>query len=324
MGSEAMTPEDALEFARRRESQERYDIFMSKRGAEDDEKLMLKSYEAHIAPLDAGKRDLLHELTVSVFWPHRPFDLDLFMALGHGYLATDSIERPLGSAMGFKMEDDFAMIGMMTTTPRVQTQGVGRRLLRWVMRDCVGRDLRLSATRSGYRLYENAGFIPVNRIWQHQGVVRKFDAPAPLPGYVLRPMEDADLDALLALDRYAFGAGRREIITTLMMHSEGIVLEHAGEIKAFAMLRPFGKGMVIGPVIAEEDAQAMAVTAPLIQTCQGRFTRLDTPQQNENFQAFLAAAGMGMFDTVTEMRIGPHRRSDDGPVLYGLASHSLG
>lgn len=306
------------------ESQARRAAFMARKSPLDDVRLKLDAYEATIESLDVSKRQELHELTVSVFWPHRADDLDLFLSLGQGYLALDEIGRPLGSAMYFNMGEDFAMFGMMVTMPRLQALGAGQRLLRRIMRDCDGRDLRLSATRSGYRLYETAGFIPVATIWQQQGIVRPFQVPDAVPGLAVREIEADDLQRIKALDCHAYGADRGRILDRLMGVSSGLVVEREGEVRGYAVMRKFGKGVVIGPVVAEDDAVAMHLVAPLIQRCEGIFVRLDTPQQSEHFKAFLAAAGMGVHDTVTEMRIGPSRRARTGALLYGLASHSLG
>jgi len=92
----------------------------------------------------------------------------------------------------------------------------------------------------------------------------------------------------------------------------------------FAMMRPFGRVEVIGPLVAEDDRMAMQLCAVLIQRRKGHELRVDTPQQSEHFKAFLAAAGLGVVDTVTEMRMGRARGATDGPVIYGLAAQSLG
>lgn len=312
-------PKFAVEAARLR-----HERFMARSGPEEAEAMMLDSYRARITPIDPSMRDKIHELTVSVFWPHRPHDLDLFLQLGRGYIALDEIGRPLGSAMYFPAGDDFAMCGIMVTTPRLQSQGAGRRLLRRIMRDCAGRDLRMSATRAGARLYHDAGFEPVSTIFQHQGKARPIHAPAPVPGVTLRELSPGDADAIRTLDRHAYGADRREVVDALLALSDGLVAERDGQVCAYALRRPFGKGVVIGPLVAENEAMAMQLAAPLIQRSEGVFTRLDLPFDSPRFGSLLAAAGMGVFDTVTEMALGRPRRADEGPQLYGLASHSLG
>ncbi|MEO9903156.1 GNAT family N-acetyltransferase [Nisaea sp.] len=289
-----------------------------------ESRLTLDCYQATARRIESADRHLLHELTLGVFWPHRDHDLDLFLALGEGYLAIDEIGRAMGSAMYFNMGGDFAMLGMMVTAPRLQTQGAGRWLLNSIMTDCEGRDLRLSATHAGYSLYESAGFIPVNRIWQHQGIARDIHSPTPAQGIETRALMPEDVPALLAIDQPAFGADRSEVLKVLLELSEGCIALRNGEIVGYALMRPFGRGKVIGPVVAEADRIAMQMIAPLVQANVGSFMRLDTPLQSEPFTGFLAAAGMGVYETVTEMRIGPHRRSSEGIQLFGLAAHSIG
>lgn len=274
-----------------------------------------------ISPAD---RALLHELTVGVFWAHRWRDLDVFISLGEGYLAIDEIGRAMGSAMCFRAGKDFAMLGMMVTAPRLQTMGAGRWLLRRVMNDCPDTDLRLSATRQGYRLYKEAGFVPLGTIRQHQGVTRPIHLPDSVPGAVLRAMEPADAATIRALDTYAYGASRDKTIEAMLHLSDGMVVESEGEIRGFALRRRFGRGWVIGPLVAETENIAMMLTAPLIQRSEGDFVRLDTPIESELFGAFLSAAGMGVHDTVTEMYMGRQRRPLSGPQMFGLAAHSLG
>jgi ribosomal protein S18 acetylase RimI-like enzyme len=292
--------------------------------AEPDAGMKVDVFQAHTRQISQRDLPLLHELTVGVFWPHRARDLELFMQLGDGYLALDEIERPLSSAMKFPMGSDFAMLGMMITAPRLQSMGTGRWLLRRLMKECEGRDMRLSATRAGYRLYEGAGFIPVTTIRQQQGRARAITLPDPVPGVSVRPMQPDDVQAICALDHQAFGADRALILELLLTRSEVLVAERAGQIVGFAMIRNFGKGQVMGPVVAESDMMAMQLTGPMIQAREGAFLRLDTPVEEGQFTAFLAASGLGVFDTVTEMRVGPQRRATEGAVTYGLAAHSLG
>lgn len=274
-----------------------------------------------IGPTD---RALLHELTVGVFWPHRWRDLDVFISLGEGYLAVDEIGRAMGSAMCFKAGGDFAMLGMMVTAPRLQTMGTGRWLLRRVMDDCPGCDMRLSATRQGYRLYKDAGFITLGTIWQHQGVTRPIHLPDPVAGVSLRALEPDDGVAIRQLDTQAYGAERTRTIDCMLDLSDGVVAQVAGQIRGFALRRRFGRGWVIGPLVAEDEGTAMMLAAELIQRSEGEFVRLDTPVEGEAFGAFLAAAGMGAYDTVTEMYMGEQRRPLNGTRMFALAAHSLG
>lgn len=286
--------------------------------------LRIDNYEAQVVPISAQSRALLHELTVSVLWPHRESDLDFLIHLGRGYVALDEIGRPLGSAMHFPMGADFAMLGMMVTPPRLQAQGAGRWLLQRILRDCDGRDLRLNATRSGHRLYKSAGFVDVGMIHQHTGIVGTVPQVDPVPGVELAVIAPADRSAIGEMDAGAFGADRAKVLDALMGGSTGLIALRAGLPCGFALMRRFGKGHVIGPLVAESEALAMLIAATLMRQAQGSYMRIDTPASGQTLRRFLTVSGMTEFDTVTEMRIGPQRRATEGMATFGLAAHSLG
>lgn len=60
---------------------------------------------------------LLHTLSISVGWPHRPKDWDFLRRAGHGIVAVDGIGRVFGSAMWFPHGEDFATVGLVITNP---------------------------------------------------------------------------------------------------------------------------------------------------------------------------------------------------------------
>lgn len=304
---------------------DRYRAFMRRepQGADSDW-LQVDTYKAWITAIDSTMIDQLHALTMSVFWPHRAPDLALMNEMGTGWLASDEIGRPLSSAMGFPAGDDFAMLGMMVTTPRLQSHGSGSRLLRRMLKDQAGRDLRLSATRQGYRLYEAAGFTPVKLVHQHQGVARDIRPPEAVQGVSIRPFEQRDAEAMAALDRAGFGADRSRVLQVLQGCSEVVVAERGGALEGFAMCRRFGKGRVIGPLLAEQTGVAKMLAAYFIRQHAGEFLRLDTIVDDDSFEAFASAAGLGVYDTVTDMRLGRLRRASTGMQTYGLAMQSLG
>lgn len=302
----------------------RQDENLGKATASLEDTRRIDAFEAQIVPISLQASPLLHELTVSVFWPHRESDLQFLIGQGQGYVALDEIGRPVGSAMHFPMGKDFAMLGMMVTPPRLQAQGGGRWLLNRIMRDCDGRDLRLNATKSGYRLYRNAGFVDVGAVYQHQGIVGTVPQLDDQTGVELTAITADDHIAIEQMDAQAFGADRRGLLQALMSVSRGLIATRSGQPCGFALMRRFGKGHVIGPLVADSEEMAIHIADRLAAQMRGTFLRLDTPCQGQALTGFLSAAGLVRFDTVTEMRIGPHRRASEGMATYGLAAHSLG
>ncbi len=106
------------------------------------ESKLIDSFKMHVATIESANLEQLHALSVSVGWPLRSEDLQFLRDCGRGYVAHDDIGRLTGSAMWFPHGDDFATIGMVITSPRLQSNGTARWLMEHVLWDCCGRNLR--------------------------------------------------------------------------------------------------------------------------------------------------------------------------------------
>jgi len=293
--------------------------------------LRLDSFEVRLTDIAEVPLNDLQALSMGVGWPHRPNDWRALLELGEGVVALDEIGRVVGSSMWFPMGEGFATIGMVITSPRLQALGAGRTMMDVGLAALKGRELGLNATRQAKQLYRSIGFIPERISMQYQGQVR---APVLEPlarGETLRALSWADMDALAALDADAFGVDRCPVLHLLMAQGEGLALEREGRIVAYAFLRCFGRGSVIGPVVAETDADAIAVTGPHLVNLAGTFGRVDTRRESGAFPAFLMDAGLGIYDTVTTMSLGRpwadglgRTRSSPGPHIYGLMAQAIG
>lgn len=131
--------------------------------------------------------------------------------------------------------------------------------------------------------------------------------------------------------RNAYGADRSALLARLLDASKGVVLLREDRIQAFAFCRPFGRGHVVGPVVAANDEDAIAVTAPHVAENAGRFLRLDTRQQAGTFAEFVARSGLPVYDTVTSMWLGRPWATVGGTgagklpaFTYALASQAFG
>ncbi|WP_047453067.1 GNAT family N-acetyltransferase [Rhizobium rhizogenes] len=293
--------------------------------------IQLDSFELTIGEINDADLDALHALSLSVGWPHRAEDWQIVRDMGRGIVAHDAIGRVLGSAMWFDFAPDFATFGMVITSPRLQALGTGRWMMEHVIARTGSRALGLSATRSAKRLYDSLGFQTERIVYQCNGeAVSPPVAPLP-PGTLLRSVDETDLAEIAALDLAAYGADRTPILARLLSVSKGVALVRSGRIIAFSLCRRFGRGHVIGPVVASSDEEAIAVTRPHIADHAGSFLRIDTRQQSGTFPRFIMQSGLSIYDTVTSMSLrrswlrgdgGPPR--DGLPLTYGLASQALG
>ena len=95
--------------------------------------------------------------------------------------------------------------------------------------------------------------------------------------------------------------------------------------RAIAVTPEFGRGFVIGPIVARNDQDAVHLTAVHLKKLQGRFVRVDTRERDGVVAEFLQQSGLGVAETVTTMSKGRRflNREDNGPWVYGLAGHVL-
>lgn len=296
--------------------------------------IQLESFEFTLKDIHSIDLEQLHSLSVSVGWPHRLDDLRFLLAHGSGFAAVDSIGRVLGSAMSFPMGEDFSTIGMVITSPRLQTQGTGRWLMDHVLENVKGRRLGLNSTRAAKRLYSTMGFTPEATVFQCQGqatlsAAQKGQPCALPPSTQLRAITPDDLEEIIALDHPAYRANRVVLLSQLLPLSKGVALIRDNKIIAFSLIRPFGRGYVIGPIVAASDEEAIAVTRPHIASHEGRFLRIDTREKSGPFAEFIRQSGLELFDTVTTMSmhgqlLNPDQENGKDVKIFGLVSQTLG
>jgi hypothetical protein len=280
----------------------------------------LDSYELTARAMAMDDIPALHALSIGVQWPHRPEDWAMLIRVGEGVVAEDAIGRVVGSAMWWPLDPDLARVGMVITTPRLQERGGARWLTNQIAKQIGSRDVTVTASRASLRLCLSLGFKSGPPVYQHQGTV--VATPAAIPG--ARPMVAADEASIRALDKAALTAERRAVLDELLAVSDGTVVEQDGEVAGFALCRPFGRGHVVGPVIAPSEEDALALVAPHVAAHAGRFLRLDTREREGSFRAYLEASGLSLFDMDTAMSLGRDRVPRGPARVYGLASHSLG
>lgn len=288
--------------------------------------VQLKSFELisrDIGLVDVG---LLHALSIGVGWPHRPNDWELLLQTGQGLVAIDGIGRVFGSAMWFPYRDNFATIGMVITSPRTQAQGNGRWLMQQVLERCSGRDISLNATNAAYNLYISLGFKNEAIVYQCQGEVTYALPPPPCLQGELVSLSKSDLDIIAQLDATAFGSNRTHLLALISQNAALYGLKRNGILVGYSVCRDFGRGKLIGPIVASNDDDAIHLTAAHLQKLKGEFARIDTREKNGAFADYIAQCRLDVFGTVTTMSKGKQflHRKKGFPWVYGLAAHGWG
>ncbi len=240
-----------------------------------------------IAPLAAAHAEAAHGLTAAVGWTHRREDWLLALSVGRGLGAFGADGTLRGVLMWFPYGQRFCSIGMVAVDPSLHRSGIGRALMDRVLADTADRTQLLISTVAGRRLYDTLGFRVIGANAAHIGTA----SAAGLADGVA-PTHAGDLSAITALDAAALGYDRSELMAALTAAGEIAVTRPDGRITGFAICRRFGRGHVIGPVIACDGDSARALVAYWLARRAGATVRIDVPAEHTALAAWLAAQGL--------------------------------
>ncbi|KPF66167.1 hypothetical protein IP69_15705 [Bosea sp. AAP35] len=269
-----------------------------------------------------GDAEACAALSRVVGWPHRTEDWAMAIGLGRGLVGHIGADL-VATALWFPYGESHATLGLIIVGPAHQGKGLGRRLMQEVLAQKQGRSLLLNATLAGQSLYEKVGFVACGAVSQHQGEVLVGPSPRLEAGATLRAVREDDLPSLHRLDGAATGLPREALLRAVLEQGRGVVLERGGEVVGFSLLRRFGHGQVIGPVVAAGQADAEVLVAHWVQGLVGQFVRIDV-KSGSPLSDWLLTCGLKQVDQGTSMVRGDMPEVP-GPVrLHALTSQALG
>lgn len=260
------------------------------------------------------------ELTKALGWPARLEDWQTAFELGRGF-AVEIDGDLVGTALWWPYGSTHGSTGMIIVADKAQRRGIGARLMERLLADAQGRTIILNSTVAGQALYKRLGFEPYDLVRQHQAVL---DTPPELdPSVSLRELAAQDMPDIVALDAAAAGMPRAEMLETICAQSESLVIERDGSVVGYGCVRPWGRGLVIGPVIAQDASDAKALIAALAARHKGEFVRIDV-SKSSGISSWLVDIGLPQTDEVVTMSLGPPPRPAETATLFALANQSFG
>jgi GNAT superfamily N-acetyltransferase len=271
--------------------------------------------------LEERDLDQATALSAALNWPYRPEDWKFAHALGEG-LALHQDDRLIGTGMRWNYGPDFATIGMIIVDSAFRGQGLGARLVDGLLHDVGQRSVVLNATLDGLPLYRRRDFIGFGQICQHQGIAGPVSLSA--SSHRIEPANEGDWPALVKRDRLATGMPRDHLLAALADCGDISVLRgEDGSLLGYAVCREFGRGHVVGPVVARDSDRAMALLGYAMRDLAGSFVRVDTSARS-GLGGWLEEHGLLKVDTVEAMVRGTLPTTHSNSVVFALCSQSLG
>jgi GNAT superfamily N-acetyltransferase len=251
-------------------------------------------------------------------WPHRREDWELVLSVSEGIVALHD-GRVVATTIMTPFGSDAAAINMVIVDAAMRGRGLGRRLMDAALERAGTRNCRLVATKEGLPLYEKLGFVAVGEIVQHQGKALKVATPATVSW-----ARDDDYEKICSLDRIACGLDRSKLMSILRQAAQFAVIRERGEVAAFAGARAFGRGLVIGPVVASSSQQAKDLIQFMLAHHEGGFVRLDT-ELSTGLGPWLVERGLAHVGGGIPMRRGRKVERAEAPYrTYALVNQALG
>lgn len=235
-------------------------------------------------------------LSTALGWPHRREDWQQLLQVGHG-IALEHNDQLIGTGLCMP-QGALATIGLIVIDENWRGHGLGRRMMERTMALAGDLPMLLVATVAGTPMYEKFGFVRRNSVAQYQGQAQATGELDP----AVAPMTAADRPSI---ERLAdAGSGRAAVLDMALTTAESVkVYRRDGRVVGFGMRRRFGRGEVVGPVVAETVEQARVLIDALLAEADGRFVRLDTLGEAID-EAWLAERGLSCADRIIQMSRG--------------------
>jgi GNAT superfamily N-acetyltransferase len=272
-----------------------------------------------LTELTAGHLQQAVTLSSEMGWPYRLADWAFAHRLGKGF-ALEQAGRLIGTALHWDYGDAWSSVGMVIVSKAFQGCGYGTLLVDTLLEDVGSRKVFLYATPEAFELYRRRGFHRTGTLNQHQAVPAPGGPEAHLDS--VRIADTDDLARILALDHDALGMPRTALLGLLAQTGKILVMSDGDIASGYAVYREFGRGYVIGPVVAPSLDGACVLVDAAISRLPGEFVRLDT-SEDSGLTPWLEARGLARVDTASAMVRGTPPPTGQAR-LFALCSQSLG
>lgn len=281
----------------------------------------MKQEEFSLRPMTALDLPHCHELTRRLLWSHRIEDWAQAFRVSKG-VVLHSDDQIVGTAVAC-LKGAHSSIGLITIDPDFQRRGFGRLLTAEVLGMATD-NVALVATDAGRGLYESLGFKQTGVVqqlmcysWERSTRTRRRSATQ------VRKAQPQDLEDIYRLCQSASDAFSKQLMDDLLGTADAVlVASHAGAANGFCIVRPFGQGAVIGPIVADAVDVAVDLVAEAMDCVKDTDLRIDSNDIAE-FDVALEPLGFRSVSRVARMGIGLPSTTPHVHRQFSLASQAL-
>jgi GNAT superfamily N-acetyltransferase len=262
-----------------------------------------------------------HAITKRLQWAHRGEDWAQAFRVSKG-LVLQTHGKVIGTAVSC-IKGRFSSIGLIAIAPEYQRRGLGRKLTEAVLK-LATQNVALAATTEGRALYDSLGFKE-NGIVVQLTLAQQSAAPTSFdPTLNLREARVEDSVMIHRTYRRATGAYSELLLSDLLTVADTVLVAIGpdGDIVGFCIVRPFGHGTVIGPIVAE----GVDVAVCLVRACMDRHSETVLRVDVNNSVAFVDALlklGFQVVGSAIRMYLGTQPELDRNIYQYSIASQAL-
>jgi GNAT superfamily N-acetyltransferase len=279
------------------------------------------------SPLRADEIEGALALVREVGWNQVAADWRIFLDLGTVYAVRNGTGRVVATAATLP-HGRFAWISMVLVTNEYRRRGLASRLMRRCIDDLVaaGRVPVLDATPAGREVYRAMDFCDTWGFHRLTLQERRAAPPVASPaGVAIAPITDAVWPALCTYDAAAFGSDRGALLARLRGRLPGaeLIATRGDRVMGFLIGRDGRTSSQLGPLIAEDDATALALLARALAAVRGP-VYIDFADTHASVRAWLEAVGFTAQRPLTRMVHKQREGFDDPARTFAVAGPELG
>lgn len=261
-----------------------------------------------------------HSLSARLNWAHRVEDWAMVERTACGFVAEENGVL-IGTAFACN-QGSHSSIGLVIVSDDYQGKGIGRHLMELVLEAAKPRTPILNATGPGEPLYVSMGFKTFDHVSQHQGI------PVVPEGAtvdeVCLTLTEQSHDRIIDLANRGSGLDRTIVLQDLLPICKRVVgIEVDGILEGVALLRPFGRGQVIGPMVARTVEQAKKMVTALLVAFPGEYTRVDIPSDC-GISDWLEDINLKCVDRAPRMVLGAPPVIAENTLQFALVTQAVG